>query len=132
MYRKFFLSLTMAAICAATANAGITYGTPATGSGTPDPLFGTLIDFDDVAAGTFVGASDYASLGVVSLTETSGAGASFMRYVGSQSAPNYIGTGSGYDIGGSSSAGWDGTILFELVGDASRVGIGVANSVGSN
>jgi len=34
-------------------------GTPNTGTTTLDPVFGTLIDFDDQATGTLVGEFDY-------------------------------------------------------------------------
>jgi len=90
------------------------------------PIFGTLVDFDDQATGTAIGALDYLGVGVASITETEGLGF-FGRYGGSQSQPNYIGTGGGGDRGDNNS-GWDGTILFEFVNLADRVGIGVANS----
>ncbi len=102
-----------------------------TGSPSPSlsPTFGTLIDFDDQATGTLIGAGDYAAMGLASLTETTGS-TTFGRYAGSQSQPNYIGTGIGYDIGGSDSGGWDGVFLFELTGWADMIGIGVADSRG--
>lgn len=109
-----------------TASAVPFYGTP---SGLLSPIFGTLIDFDDQPTGTPIGAYDYVSMGLASITETTGAGAAFARYSGSQSAPNYIGTGSGYEIGGAS-LGWDGTILFEFANLADKVGLGVADSRG--
>ena len=91
-------------------------------TGTPspslDPIFGTLIDFDDQATGTLVGEFDYVSLGVASVKETEGLG-TFARYSGTQSSPNYIGTGPG--------GGWDGTILFEFTDLSSKVGIGIAS-----
>lgn len=100
-------------------------------TGTPSPslspIFGTLIDFDDQAAGTLVGEFDYVSLGVASVKETEGLG-TFARYLSdSQSSPNFIGTGLGGERGGNTS-GWDGTILFEFTGLPSMVGIGIANS----
>jgi hypothetical protein len=100
--------------------------------GTPSPalapVFGTLINFDDKATGTPVLAGDYAGLGVT-VTELTGAGAAFQRYKGSQSQPNYIGTGAAYEIGGAG-LGWDGTIRFEFSSEQSQVGIGVADSAG--
>jgi hypothetical protein len=100
---------------------------PFTGIPSPSlsPTFGTLIDFDDQATGTLVGEFDYVSLGVASVKETESLG-TFARYSGAQSIPNYIGTGVGGDRGDNGS-GWDGTILFEFTGLASRVGIGIAN-----
>ena len=94
-------------------------------SGTPSPslspVFGTLIDFDDKATGTEVLWNDYVSLGVASITETSGIG-QIWRSGGSQSQPNYVGTGV--------DNGWDGTILIEFSGLASMVGIGIADGIG--
>jgi len=99
-------------------------------TGTPspslDPIFGTSIDFDDQATGTLVGEFDYVSLGVASVKETEGLG-TFARYSGTQSFPNFIGTGSGGDRG-DNGGGWDGTILFEFTDLSSMVGIGIANS----
>ncbi len=108
------------------ASAALIVGTP---SPSLTPTFGTLIDFDDQASGTAINATDYLSLGVASITETEGLGF-FGRYSGSQSQPNYIGTGVGGERGTDASLGWDGTILIEFVDFASMVGIGVANSAG--
>lgn len=125
------LTLTAGAVLgasvASTSFAAQFIGTP---SSPLSPIFGTLIDFDDKATGTVVGAGDYAAMGLASITETTGSGAAFARYIGSQSFPNYIGTGFGYDLGGSDSTGWDGKFLFEFSGLASIVGIGVADSRG--
>jgi hypothetical protein len=115
-------SLLLALGLAGNAHAVFFTGTP---SPSLSPTFGTLIDFDDQATGTVVGANDYAG---VTITETTGGILS--RYSGTQSSPNYIGTGVNYEIGGPSSLGWDGTILFEFSSLADMVGIGVANSRG--
>ena len=100
-----------------TGMAGATYfaGAP---SPSLDPVFGTLVNFDDKATGTEVLWNDYVSVGVASITETSGIG-HIWRYDGSQSQPNYVGT--------LADNGWDGTILIEFVGFADKVGIGVAD-----
>ena len=124
----------MFAVGTPVANGSISYGTPAdTGLGgsnpTPSPLFGTLVDFDDKAAGTQVLWNDYVSVGVASITELTGAGSLFARYSGTyQSQPNFIGTGS-HDIGGVN-WGWDGTIQIDLALPASMVGIGIMDSLG--
>ena len=110
------------------ANAAISYGTP---SPNLSPTFGTLVNFDDKATGTQVFWNDYVSMGVASITELTGAGQLFARYDGSQSQPNYVGTGPTYEVG-SPSLGWDGTIQIDLGLPASMVGIGVANSKGSH
>ncbi len=95
-----------------------------TGSPTPtlSPIFGTLVDFDDYATGSAVGAGDYAALGVASITETNGFALNY--YAGTQSQPNYIGTGPNH--------GWDGTILFEFASLADMVGIGIADGAGAD
>jgi PEP-CTERM motif len=98
-------------------------------TGTPSPLlsptFGTLINFDDKPTGSAVGVFDYLAQGVI-VQEFEGFG-SFARYAGSQSLPNYIGTGFGGDRGDDGS-GWDATIRFTFVDLASKVGIGIAGS----
>ncbi len=107
-------------------NAALIVGSP---SPTLSPTFGTLIDFDDKATGTAINATDYVSMGIASITETEGLGF-FGRYSGSQSAPNYIGTGVGGERGTDAAMGWDGTIQVEFNYLASKVGIGVADSAG--
>jgi hypothetical protein len=93
-----------------------------------NPTFGTVIDFDDQATGTVVNSDDYVSLGVASVSEISSA--TLSRYSGSQSQPNYIGTGPSFETGGQSTMGWDGTIVFEFTNLASMVAFGVANDRG--
>jgi len=116
----------MFAVGTPVANGSITYGTP---SPSLSPTFGTLVNFDVKATGTILW-SDYVSVGVASITETTGAGALFARYASTaQSPPNYVGTSSAYEIGGAS-GGWDGTIQIDLVLPASMVGIGIANNSG--
>ncbi len=111
------------------ANGAISYGTP---SPSLSPTFGTLVDFDDKAPGTLVLSNDYVSVGVASITETTGAGILFARYPSFQSLPSIIGTGNAYEIGGAS-GGWDGTIRIDLALPASMVGIGVvANNAGGS
>lgn len=99
--------------------------------GTPspalDPTFGTLVNFDDQATGTAVGSADYVFVGVTSIAETEGLGF-FGRYGGSQSSPNYIGTGLGGDRG-DNGLGWDGTIVIDLLCPANKIGLGFANGV---
>ena len=108
------------------ANAVISYGMP---SPSLSPTFGTLVNFDDKPTGTQVLWNDYVSVGVASITELTGAGSLFKRYDGSQSQPNYIGTGPTYSIVGTPlPSGWDGTIQIDMALPASMVGIGIANS----
>jgi len=101
------------------ANAAISYGTP---SPALDPIFGTLIDFDDQPTGTPILPNDYAAFGLASITELIVGPPDFARYSGSQSQPNYIGTGFQNN--------WNGTILFTLAKPASQIGIGIADSAG--
>ena len=118
----------MLAVGTPVTNGSISYGTP---SPSLSPTFGTLVNFDDKAPGTQVLWNDYVSVGVASITEITGAGTLFARYSGSQSPPNYIGTGGTYEIGGAP-GGWDGTIQIDLALPASIVGIGIANSSGGS
>lgn len=112
---------------AAPASASFHTGSP---SPTLSPVFGTLVNFDDKAAGTAVASGDYAGAGVVSIVETEGI-ATLIRHEGSQSMPNYIGTDAVGERGTDSDpTGWDGTIEFTLAQPANMVGIGIANSVG--
>ena len=122
MKRFVVVCVTVGLIFAASpprANAGLSYGTP---SPSLNPVFGTLINFDDQPAGTPVLANDYVAFGLASVTELTGAGAAFARYPGTQSPTNYIGTGLNYS--------WNGTIRFDLALPASQIGLGVADSVG--
>jgi len=95
------------------------YAVPFVGTPSPvlSPIFGTLINFDDQATGTVVGAQDYVAQGIASITETTGNFGPLLRLDGSQSPPNYVST-----------VAFDGTILIECIGLASKTGIGIANS----
>jgi hypothetical protein len=106
-------------LCSSSANAAISYGTP---SPALDPVFGTLIDFDDQPSGTPILANDYAAFGLASITELTVGPPAFARYGGTQSQPNYIGTGAQY--------GWNGIIRFDLAKPASQIGLGIADSAG--
>ena len=133
--KKFFITICIAvglmfAIGTPVANGAISYGTP---SPSLSPTFGTLVNFDDKATGTQVLWDDYVSLGVASITELTGAGSLFARYLSPQSPPNYVGTGPTYNVpGGPSSEGWDGTIQIDLALPANMVGIGIANNTGGS
>lgn len=121
--RKFIaicvLSVLVVSLTSSSANAAISYGTP---SPVLDPVFGTLIDFDDQPTGTPILAGDYAAFGVASITELTLGAPAFARYAGTQSQPNYIGTGF--------ENGWNGIIRIDLAKPASQIGIGVADSAG--
>jgi len=101
------------------ANAAISYGTP---SPALNPVFGTLINFDDQPTGTPILPNDYAAFGLASITELTVGTPAFARYAGTQSPPNYIGTGFQY--------GWNGIIRFDLARPASQIGLGIADSIG--
>jgi len=101
------------------ANAAISYGTP---SPSLNPVFGTLINFDDQPTWTPVLPNDYVAFGLASITELTVGPPAFARYGGSQSQPNYIGTGIEY--------GWNGIIRFDLARPASQIGLGIADSAG--
>ena len=120
----------MFAVGTPVANGSISYGTP---SPSLSPTFGTLVNFDDKAAGslgTLLLWNEYVSVGVASITEITGGGSLLARYpYSAQSQLNYVGTGWNYEIGGAL-GGWDGTIRIDLALPASMVGIGVSNSTG--
>lgn len=106
-------------LASSSANAAISYGTP---SPALNPIFGTLIDFDDQPTGTPIYVTDYAAFGLAGIQELTVGHPDFARYGGSQSQPNYIGTGT--------QNGWNGIIKFQLAKPASQIGIGVADSAG--
>ena len=106
-------------LCSSPVNAAISYGTP---SPALNPVFGTLIDFDDQPAGTPILPNDYAAFGLASITELTVGPPAFARYGGTQSQPNYIGTGAQY--------GWNGIIRFDLAKPASQIGLGISDSAG--
>jgi hypothetical protein len=95
-----------------------------------NPVFGTLVTFDDKPAGADIfaalsdipplGSGDYASVGVASITETSGKGFLGLFSLSPQSPPNYVGTGI--------SNFFDGTILIQFTNPADKVGIGYSDS----
>ncbi len=88
------------------------------GPSCPTPLFGTLINFDDLPTGVVVPMANYLGLGVTSITNIHANGAPLLTFPSTQSAPNYVGTGPVFE--------WDATILVEFAGTTSMVGIGVA------
>jgi hypothetical protein len=103
--------------------------------GTPgpslDPVFGTLVNFDDKVAGNPVLSNDYLSVGVASIVETESLG-TLAYYSGSnQSMPNYIGTGF-EAMRSADSCGWDGTIEITLVQPTCKIGIGIAGMLSSS
>ena len=115
--------------------------------GTPypnlDPVFGTLIDFDDQATGSALNRTQYASLGVeiyLTFGDIYNEGFTLGYYAGSQSPDNYIGTGSDAEKGpdwmrlpdgtDGLDLGWDGTIVFKFLDPVAMVGIGIADSQG--
>jgi hypothetical protein len=113
-----FLGLVVS-LASSSANAAISYGTT---SPALDPVFGTLINFDDQPTGTPILPNDYAAFGVASITELTLGPPAFARYGGSQSQPNYIGTGV--------ENGWNGIIRIDLAKPASQIGLGIADSAG--
>jgi len=125
--KKFSILLAVMLLGAITATSAMANSFTGSPSPSLSPIFGTLINFDDKAGPVL--ANDYVSLGVASITETTGAGTSFARYAGTQSSPYYIGTGFQYEIT-NNGTGWDGRILIQFAGLANKVGIGIADSAG--
>jgi hypothetical protein len=93
-------------------------GTP---SPTLSPIFGILINFDDLKINSWLEPNAYESLGV-SLVGTEPGGQDYKLWVetGPQSKPNYLNTGPFRN--------YNGTILVEFLELTSKVAIGVANS----
>lgn len=100
------------------AQAALVSGTPSNDPSTPlpTPLFGTLIDFDDGAAGSCLAANQYAAQGVSSIVNT--LGPSLCYFPSSQSDPNYVGTGA--------INSWNADFRFTFAALQAAVGIGIA------
>jgi len=131
-FRSFRLLAVLALaflVSTGTASAVPFVGTP---SPALSPVFGTLIDFDDMATGTPVGLNDYLGLGVTIAQVAVGIPTQIARYAGSQSLPNYIGTGFAGERPDPTDAnlGWDGIIRFSFLAPVRQVGIGIADSQG--
>ena len=92
--------------------ASLVQGTP---SPSLSPIFGVLVNFDDASTGTALAANRYAGVGVASISDAIN---SLGFYSGSQSSPNYVGTGSG--------AGWAMDTSILLSNATNRIGIGIA------
>jgi len=118
--KKFGLILVaLGALAGGSAQAALVVGSPTSPAGSPanpNPLFGTLIDFDDGTTGTNLAANAYVADGVTSIANT--LGPSLGYHPSSQSGANYIGTGFG--------AGWDADILVQFAALQAAVGIGIA------
>jgi len=108
----------MALLAGGSAQAALVQGTPTPfgDPANPNPLFGTLIDFDDGITGTDLAFDRYVGQGVTSISNLLGPSLAF--HPTSQSAPNYIGTGF--------ANGWDANILVEFSVLQAAVGIGIA------
>ena len=114
---KLTLIAAAALLSTSLAHAALLTGTPSTGGpANMTPVFGTLIDFDDVATGSGLAANHYAGMGVTSITNTLGPALGY--YHSSQSGINYVGTGP--------STGWAADILVEFTSLQAAVGIGIA------
>ena len=83
----------------------------------PDPRFGTIINFDDLATNIPLPPAQYAAQGLVSITNT---GLPLLVVPGSQSFPNAVGTGADDN--------WVMNAIFRLAGPTDRIGIGIADS----
>jgi hypothetical protein len=112
------LLLTVGVTVGYSSNIVQSFGTPAsaTGSGTPTPLFGYLINFDDKASGTVVNPDDYAGVTITALNNHT-----LYRWdVGTQSQPNYVGEGE-------AQSGWALDVLFTFDVLQDKIGIGIAD-----
>src|SRR5271167_585938 len=86
MKRVIFAVALTIALCSL-ASASINQGTP---SPNLSPMFGTWVNFDDVAAGNPVVSNHYFSVGVASIADANN---QLFYFNGTQSPPNYVGTG---------------------------------------
>ncbi|MGA9564213.1 MAG: PEP-CTERM sorting domain-containing protein [Candidatus Korobacteraceae bacterium] len=111
MKRVLFAVALMIALCSL-ASASITEGTP---SPNLNPVFGTWVNFDDVAAGNPVVSNHYLGVGVSSVADANN---QLYYFDGTQSLPNYVGTGPG--------VGWAMDTTITLVNPTSQIGIGLA------
>jgi len=91
-------------------------------NGTPAPALSptignTLVNFDELPTNSALAANQYASVGIASIVnlQTPALGV----YAGSQSQPNYVGTGAG--------VGWAADILITFSSLQSQIGIGIAD-----
>ena len=111
------IGLLALAVCAFSsyASAGLVVGSP---SPSLSPVFGTLVNFDDQPTGNLLSPTQYAGVGVASIVDLNSADDPLGYFSGSQSPPNYIGTGP--------NDGWNADILITLVSATDQIGIGIA------
>jgi len=108
-----------AAVTIVLSSAGLRADTIVQTEGTPapslSPVLGNDVNFDGVATGTTITPAMFAGQGIASITN---AGSPLLTFAGTQSLPNYVGTGP--------SDGWaaDITIAFGALQD--KVGFGAA------
>jgi hypothetical protein len=107
----FVVALGLALVAVASATT-LTEGTP---SPNLSPVFGTLVNFDDVATGNPVIANHYLGVGVQSVADANN---QLFYFAGTQSLPNYVGTGFGVD--------WAMDTTITLVNATNQIGIGLA------
>lgn len=94
------------------ASASLNQGTPYPNL---NPVFGTWVNFDDVTTGDPVVANHYLGVGVASISDANN---QLFYWGGTQSPPNYVGTGGG--------VGWAMDTTIMLVNPTSQIGIGLA------
>jgi hypothetical protein len=100
------------------------FADPFTGSPSPSlfPRFGTLVNFDDLPTGMALPSDWYRALGVLSIANIDATGHELRALGGSQSSPNYVGTGP--------LAEWDAIILIALAQATDMIAIGIADGMG--
>ena len=110
--RKFIVfGVLSLALCVA-ASASLQQGSP---SPSLSPIFGTLVNFDDQPTGNAVSATQYVGVGVSSISDAFN---QLYYYSGTQSYPNYVGTGGG--------VGWSMDTTITLAFATNQIGIGLA------
>lgn len=103
------LALAASALASATT---LTEGTPYPNL---SPVFGTLVNFDDQPTGNAVNANQYVGVGVASISDANN---QLFYFPGTQSPPNYVGTGP--------NVGWAMDTTITLVNATNQIGIGLA------
>jgi hypothetical protein len=110
--KKAVLAVAVTLALCSLASASINQGTP---SPNLNPVFGTWVNFDDVAAGNPVVSNHYLGVGVASIADANN---QLFYFNGTQSQPNYVGTGGG--------VGWAMDTTISLVNPTNQIGIGLA------
>jgi hypothetical protein len=110
--KRFVFFLAFALLLTTSASANLFEGTP---SPNLNPVFGTLVNFDDGTTFDPVDPTHYLGVGVASIMDANN---QLFYFPSTQSQPNYVGTGP--------DAGWAMDTTITLVNPTDQIGIGTA------